>query len=333
MSEVLALALEMIDIQSISGAEGPMADFLEGWLKPRGWQVQRQTVAPGRDNLYAHRPGKTPELVFNSHIDTVPPFFPASQDQEWIYGRGACDTKSLIAAQLLAVSSLPEAVQDRIGFLYVVGEEVDHCGMAAANDLGLNPRYLIVGEPTESKLGRRQKGVLKVRLEGHGKAAHSGYPHTGVSAIDPLLDVLQDLRHAQWPKDEMLGETTLNIGILNGGRAANVVPDQAFAELMFRIVTSQAEIHRKVKEIVADRVSCNLITANDPCDLTTLEGYQSVVVAFNTDIPYFKFDGKALLWGAGSILDAHTSGERIGKKDLVQAVEVYADLARRCLNC
>ena len=332
MSNVQKLAIEMINIQSISGAEGPMADFLQKWLGERGWEVQRQTVEPGRDNVYAHRPGKTPDLIFNSHIDTVPPYFPASEDDEWIYGRGACDTKSLIAAQLLAVESMPETMQDRVGFLYVVGEEVDHCGMAAANALGLNPDYLIVGEPTESKLGRRQKGILKIRLEGSGKAAHSGYPHTGESAIDPLLDVLQDLRNADWPKDEMLGDTTLNIGLLGGGRAANVVPDQAFAEVMFRVVTSQAEIHRRVNEIVGDRVACELITANDPCDLTTLEGFESVVVAFNTDIPYLKFDGKALLWGAGSILDAHTSGEKIGKRDLEKAVEIYADLARRCLG-
>ena len=331
-SEVVDLAMTLIDIPSVSGEERAMADFLQSYLEPQGWQVVRQTQAPGRDNIYAFRPGRQPKLIFNSHIDTVPPFFPATRDDTWIRGRGACDTKSLIAAQLLAARALVEEGHDEIGLLYVVGEEVDHCGMIKANELGLDPAYLIVGEPTESKLVRRQKGLLKVRLESRGKAAHSGYPHTGVSAVDPLLDVLDDLRHASWPSDAVLGETTLNIGILGGGRAANVVPDHAFAEVMIRVVTRQREVLEQFKQLVADRVACRVIASNDPCELTTLEGYETVVVAFNTDIPYLKFNGKALLWGAGSILDAHTANEKIKIADLEQAVLVYRELANQCLS-
>ncbi len=330
MSEVVDLAIQLIDIRSTSGAEGPMADFLEGYALARGWQVQRQTYAPGRDNVYIHR-GRAPELLFNSHIDTVPPHFDHSRDEAYLYGRGACDTKSLIAAQLLAAQQLVAEGYENIALLYVVGEEVDHCGMVKANELGLNPRYMIVGEPTESKLGRRQKGIVKLRLSSKGKAAHSGYPHTGVSAIDPLLDVLQDLRQIPWPDDDVLGQTTMNIGLLGGGKAANIVPDDAFAEIMIRVVTKQHEIHQRVLEVVADRVQVQLITANDPCELSTLPGYETIVVAFNTDIPYFNFNGKALLWGAGSIMDAHTSGEKIAIADLQAAPSIYADLARKCL--
>lgn len=330
-SEVVQLALELIDIESISGNENPMADFLEKRLKAEGWEVTRQTVAEGRDNVYAKRPGVEPRLIFNSHIDTVPPFFPASIENGIIRGRGACDTKSLIAAQLLAARAMVDSGIEDIGLLYVVGEEVDHCGMLKANELGLDPEYLIVGEPTESKLVRRQKGMVKFRFESKGKAAHSGYPHTGQSAIEPLLDVLQDLRAVNWPKDAELGETTLNIGLIGGGRAANVVPDKAFAEVMVRVITSQTQIKEMVEEVVAGRVPYNIITGNDPCELTTLEGYETVVVSFNTDIPYLKFNGKALLWGAGSIQDAHTANEYIKVEDLEAAVGIYEQLARQCL--
>jgi len=328
---VLALATKMIDIQSISGAEGPMADFLETYMAPKGWQVVRQTIAPGRDNVYMHRPGRTPRLIFNSHIDTVPPFFPSSRDDEWLYGRGACDTKSLIAAQLLAVENLLAEGCEDIGLLYVVGEEVDHIGMVKANDLGLDPDFLIVGEPTESKLVRRQKGIVKARLTARGKAAHSGYPETGVSAVEILLDVLETLRKEPWPDETRLGKTTMNIGLLSGGRAANVVADEAWAEVMFRVVTSEKEISARLTELCGDRVGVEIITSNDPCDLTTLDGYETVVVAFNTDIPYLNFNGKALLWGAGSILDAHTANEKIRIADLERAVTVYGNLARQCL--
>lgn len=310
-----------------------MSDFLATYLEEKGWEVTLQEVAEDRYNVLARRPGiQQPQVIFNSHIDTVPPYFPATEKDGWLHGRGACDTKSLIAAQLVAAQNLVEDGFEDLGLLYVVGEEVDHCGMLKANELGLQPAYLIVGEPTESKLARRQKGIVKFRLQGRGKAAHSGYPETGVSAIDALLDVLHDLRKADWPESNMLGATTLNIGTIGGGRAANVVPDEAFAEVLIRVVTDEQSIQAMVKEIVGGRVECRIISANDPVELTTLEGYESAVVAFNTDIPYFHFEGKALLWGAGSILDAHTSNERIRIDDLRHAVQIYSQLAKDCLD-
>lgn len=330
--DVVELAKHLINIQSTSGQEKSMSDFLATYLQERGWMVSLQEVEPERYNVFATRPGvENPSVLFNTHTDTVPPHIPVREDNGWLYGRGACDTKSLIAAQLLAAQSLVEEGIDDIGLLYVVGEEVDHCGMKKANDLGLSPSYLIVGEPTESTLARRQKGIVKFRLEAKGKAAHSGYPETGVSSIEPLLDVLNDLRNEPWPKSKSLGATTLNIGTLHGGRAANVVPDEAYAEILIRVVTDEQSIKQRVLEIVNDRVLCIMISGNDPVELTALEGYETSVVAFNTDIPYFSFGGKSLLWGPGSILDAHTANERIKIEDLRAAVRMYAQIAKDCL--
>jgi acetylornithine deacetylase len=330
--DVLLLAKTLIDISSISGGEEPMVDFLEPYLLQRGWQVQRQMVGPGRPNLFAHRGKPNPRLLFNSHLDTVPPFFPARIEGEWLYGRGACDTKGLIAAQLLAAQALVEQGEEDIGLLYVVGEEVDHCGMIAACHLGLTPEALLVAEPTEALLARRQKGMLKMRLNARGVAAHSGYPQCGASAIHLLLEVLCDLRNATWPASVELGETTLNIGRIGGGRAANVLADEAWAELMFRVVSSWEEIARMAENLVAGRCEIEAQTACDPAELDQLPGYPSGVVAFNTDIPYFPAAKRAFLFGHGSILDAHTAQERIRIADLDLARQSYQALALAILN-
>lgn len=331
--DVVELATALIDIESTSGQEKPMSDFLEQYLSPRGWQVTLQQVVGERFNVWATRPGVSdPRVVLNTHIDTVPPYFPSSNDGELLRGRGACDTKSLLAAQLLAAERLVAEGEDQIGLLYVVGEEVDHVGMIAANKLNIDPAFLIVGEPTESKLVLRQKGILKVNLSASGKAGHSGYPHTGISAIEPLLDVLQELRQEDWPGSEALGETTLNIGVIEGGRAANVIPDQARAELLFRVVTSHAAVEERLRQITKDRLDIQVVAKNDPTELTVFEGYETAVVSFNTDIPYLKFSGKSLLYGAGSILDAHTAREFIRIDDLRALPETYYGLVKECLE-
>ncbi len=330
MSEVLDLAAELINIESVTGNEKGMCDWLENWCQRQGLEVVRQTVAPDRDNLFAKVPGVKARLLFNSHIDTVPPFFEARFEGGRLMGRGACDTKSLIAAQLLAARRLL-AEKKPIGLLYVVGEEVDHCGMIKANELGLDPEFLIVGEPTESKLANRQKGMLKIRLKCQGKAAHSGYPELGVSAITLMLDVLADLNGIAWPNDETLGQTTMNIGVLKGGRAANVVPDYCEAECLVRVVTDHRSILETITETIANRAKIEVVAGNDPTDLSVVDGMETSVVSFNTDIPYFNFSGKAFLWGAGSILDAHTDHEFIETSDLEHAVTVYEQLARQLL--
>lgn len=331
MSEVLKRAIELINIESISGNELAMADWLQRWGESHDLNVTRQEVAPGRHNVLAVAKD-SPRLIFNSHIDTVPPFFPARIDGSRLRGRGACDTKSLIAAQLFAFEALLQLGYRDLGVLYVVGEEVDHCGMIQANQLGLNPDFLIVAEPTESKLARRQKGILKFKLTCSGRAGHSGYPECGESAIAPMVDILSELQSQAWPSDGVLGETTLNVGVLAGGRAANVIPDHCEAEVLVRVVTNHRDILQHVRSVVRDRAAIEVVAANDPVELALLDAYPSTVVSFNTDIPYFQFDGKAFLWGAGSILDAHTDHEYIEIDDLERAVAVYRDLAVNLLS-
>jgi len=308
-----------------------MADVLEDWFINNGWQVIRQPVSkPNICNIYAQRlpykKGSSPALILCSHIDTVPPYFPVKEEGGILYGRGACDTKSIIAAQLLAAQEYIREGKTDLGMLYVVNEETDHSGMKLANELQLNPRHLIVGEPTQSKIIKMQKGIVKFKLTSHGIAAHSGYPHTGKSAIEPLLEVLHDLKTFKWPISPELGDTTMNIGIINGGVASNIVPNHAEAIILFRVIGKASEIINKIKEIVNDRVTIDIQTANDAIILNTIEGFPTDVVCFNTDIPYFNFTGKAYLYGPGSILDAHTSREQIVIADLKESVHTYVKI-------
>lgn len=298
------------------------------------------SVQQDRHNIFAYRPelGPTPQprLLFNTHIDTVPPFMPAILDREagFLRGRGACDTKGLLAAQLLAAQQLVKEGRTDVGLLYVVSEETDHSGMKVANHLQLRPDFLVVGEPTESRMIRSQKGILKLKVTAHGVSCHSGYPHLGKSATATLIDVLHELQHADWPTDPELGDTTLNIGILNGGHAANALASHAEAYLMFRVISPPDTILERVREMVRGRVDIEVVTANSPVVLGTVDGYELDTVAFNTDIPYFDLppNSKAFLIGPGSILDAHSDHEKIGLDELRSAVGLYANLARKLLD-
>lgn len=329
LSPVVRLAHQLISIESVSGEESPMSDFLSNYLEERGWTVQLQEVKPNRFNVFAHRENPSPSLIFNTHIDTVPPFFPPffEEDGKILRGRGACDTKSLLAAQLLAAERLLADGFSDLGLLFVVGEEVDHCGILKANELNLNPKFLIVGEPTESKLPKQQKGILKLGIRCTGVAAHSGYPELGKSAIDSLIDILKDLKEEEWPSGQ-LGDTTLNIGVLKGGVAGNVIPALAEAELVFRLVVPPSVVEERVRAIIKGRAEIHIVSKTPPIDLSHVGDFPTGTVNFNTDIPYFRFDGKAFLYGAGSILDAHSSHEFIRVPDLVQCVDDYVKLAR-----
>ncbi|ELR18923.1 peptidase dimerization domain containing protein [Acanthamoeba castellanii str. Neff] len=320
--EVVGLARTLIDIESVTGNEGQVAHYVRDWLLKRGWVVELQEVVAGRWNVYgrtAGGAGKNPRVVVNSHLDTVPPFFASSVDATHVRGRGACDTKSLIAAQLLAVQQLVEEDspgKDDIALLYVVGEETDHVGITKANELGIDPRYLMV---------KGQKGYLGITLRGEGIAAHSAYPERGKSAIEPLLDVLQDLRAdvETWPHHPVLGKATMNIGTIQGGLVPNIVPESAAARLSFRIVDPMQQIIERVTQVVAGRVKIEVEPSMEAIELEVVEGYPTDVVGFGTDIPHFRFSGRAILWGAGSIRDAHGADEKIAIADLVQAVQSY----------
>ncbi|VDM43782.1 unnamed protein product [Toxocara canis] len=335
---------QIMSIDSTSKNEEALSVALTNYFETIGWYVVRQPLKrdPNRHNLLITRipyeaPG--PRYIMNTHMDTVPPFIGPSNDGRVIKGRGSNDAKGQIAAMVFAARRIaeenPELAKD-IGLLLVVSEEVDHVGMVEANKLGLVPEYLMVGEPTELKFGRLQKGAVKVVLKVHGKAAHSGYPHMGESAIDKLLDILQEIRSHKWPADESLGNTTVNIGLISGGQALNALAEHASASMFFRVTTSTADILRQLKEIVAGRAEIDQSYGqNEPVRLTVPPPpYESSVVAFNTDLPYFiardKLKG-AYLFGAGSITNAHSADEHIIIEDLKKAVQIHVDICKQTL--
>ena len=321
---IFELTRTLISIPSISGDEKAVAVFLADHLSALGFQVELQDAAEDRPNVYAHR--GDPDVVLSTHTDTVPPYVEFREDAEFIYGRGACDTKGIIAAMIKAGEALIESNVTDFGLLFVVGEEAGSVGARVANSIPNRARYLINGEPTESKLALGSKGALRAILRARGRAAHSAYPEMGESAIEKLLDVLNDLRRVEFPRDETLGATTMNIGMIKGGVAANVIPPEAEAELMFRVVTSNDSLKRIIEGVVDSRAEVEYTFGCDPVFTERIDGFNTTVVAFTTDIPALTNWGKPLLFGPGSILDAHTPGERILKAELARAVDVYKQM-------
>jgi acetylornithine deacetylase len=324
---VFDLTKRLIAIPSISGGESAVAEFLADYLRRAGFEVELQQVADRRPNVYARR--GDPDVVLSSHTDTVPPYFEFREDEEFIYGRGACDAKGVIASMVKASENLIEANVTDFGLLFVVGEEAGSPGARAANAIPNRSRYLINGEPTESKLALGSKGALRAVLKARGRAAHSAYPALGESAVDKLLDALADLRRAELPSDDALGSSTMNIGRIEGGVAANVIPPEAEAELMFRVVGDVGALKRVIEGRVGARAEVEYTFECAPVFTEALDGFDTAVVSFTTDIPLLTNWGTPLLFGPGSILDAHTAHERISKSELARAADVYAALTMR----
>ena len=322
-----------MDIPSVSGEEDEVGRFLASYLEGLGYNVELQEVGPERANVLA-RTAARPRVVLSTHMDTVPPFIASSEDDEYIHGRGACDAKGIIAAQLTAAARLRAEGVEEIGFLFTVDEELGSLGARAANAhaWGRECEYLINGEPTENRLAVGSKGSLRLRLLTEGRAAHSAYPEQGESAIEKMLDVLADIRNHEWPRDEFFGETTCNIGTVKGGTRPNVIPAEAAAELQIRLVKPSVIIKGMLEEVVAGRARVEYMSAAEPVRMLSVEGFEREVVRFTTDIPYLSEWGRPLLLGPGSILDAHTDGERVSKRELEEAVELYVRLARTLLK-
>jgi acetylornithine deacetylase len=301
-----------------------------------GWRVTRQEVTPGRDNLYAllpsRRAAEPPSLVFSTHLDCVPPYIPFREDHENLFGRGACDAKGLAAAMVAAAEQLRSEGEQRLGLLFVVGEEVASDGAIAARTLEPKGRFLINGEATEGKLCIGQKGTLGAELRMTGKAAHSGYPDEGVSAIEPLLDTLERIRRIPLPSDPQLGPTTLNIGQIQGGSAPNVIPGEAMARVLFRTVGADDNLRRQLEAALAPGMSITYPTSLPAWRGTPLEGWDSTIVAYASDLPNFEGWGERYQLGPGTIRLAHTADERIGKQELLDGVEAYVRLARQLLS-
>jgi acetylornithine deacetylase len=328
--ELFGLTRRLIDIPSVTGEENAVGEFLAEHLEGVGYRVERQQVVEGLFNVIATTE-EPPRIVFSTHMDTVPPFIASSEDDEFIHGRGSCDAKGIMAAQIFAAERLrAEGVKD-IGLLFTVDEELGSAGAQLANDhpLARECRYLINGEPTDSRLATGTKGSVRVVITTEGRAAHSAYPEAGESAIEKLLDILQNIRAVEWPEDSFFGTTTCNIGVLNGGTRPNVIPDKARAELQFRLGIDIEQLKKVVEDAVGGRGHIEYATAHDPVRLYAVPGFEQCVVRFTTDIPYLSDWGQALLLGPGSILDAHTDHERISKRELTDAVEIYVNLARK----
>src|SRR5687767_10287920 len=230
MTDVVALAAELLAIPSLSGSEKAVVDFVTKWLVARGWNVTVQEVSKGRGNVWASRSGGG--VAFSTHLDTVPPHIAPRIEKDKLYGRGACDAKGIAAAMMVAAERLVQSGENRIDLLLVVGEEQGSDGARAANNLSTKSRFLVNGEPTESKLASGAKGSLRVTVRTRGREAHSAYSQLGESAIEPLLQLLPTIHQLPLPSDSVLGQTTVNIGTIRGGTAANIVPAHAEAELM-----------------------------------------------------------------------------------------------------
>jgi acetylornithine deacetylase len=325
------LTKHLMSIPSVTGSEKEIAEFLSSHLSVLGYRVDRQQVTADRFNVFAF--AGTGRLMFCTHIDTVPPAtIPIREDDDYLYGRGACDTKGIIAAMLEAGDRLRAAGLNNFGFMFLVGEETDSIGAKTANTRPWDSEFVIVGEPTQNKLACAQKGTLMVKLEASGRAAHSGYPEHGISAIHTLWSVLKDCESEAWGNDPVLGKGTFNVGVFQGGQAANIIPPQAAASIMIRTVEPRAQVEEKMRRIVGNRATIEIVGASDPILLHAVDGFETTVVSFGSDAPHLPNTGKRLLIGPGSILDAHTSGERISKRELVDGIELYEKLARRLLT-
>lgn len=330
---VFELTKALVNIPSPTGREGALGEILAGLLRERGFSVLEQAVEPGRKNLYA-TVDPEPRIVFCTHMDTVPGPARAREDGTYIFGRGACDAKGIMATMLTAAQELVTEGRRDIGLLFVVGEETDSLGARTANALAAQappaagPRFLIVGEPTGNILGCGHLGILTVALAAKGRRIHSAFPHLGDSAVEKLLDVLADIRRLDFGSEPVLGPTRMSIVQISGGDAPNVIPDAARAVVSLRTGVAPDGILDVIREAVGGRAEVAVISKSDPQVLHTIPGFESAVMPFGSDIPHLKAFGTPLLIGPGSALDAHTEAEKIEKKQLLDAVEIYKRLAR-----
>jgi acetylornithine deacetylase len=327
--EQLSLTRELVDIDSTTGVEQAAGAWIAATLRRLGWTVVEQPVADGRANVLAT--AGRPEVVFSTHYDCVPPFFPSRVEGGRLHGRGAADAKGALVAQIAAAERLRAAGEDRVGLLFVVGEEEGSDGARAANAIPPGSRFLVDGEPTGNRLGAATRGVYRVRLAARGRAAHSSLPHLGASAIDALLDALLALRAVAWPEDPLLGRTHYTVGTIAGGVAPNVIPPAAEAQLLFRTVGDPELLRRLLAASVGPRVTIEEQLVVPPVRLRTLPGIPAEVFAFTTDIPFLDRWGEPLLLGPGSITQAHTADEHVAIADLERATDLYVAMARTLL--
>jgi acetylornithine deacetylase len=335
----IQLTRRLVDIESITYNEGAVGAFLAELLAERGFAVEKMPVEQHREsrstserfNVYASVPSQTPDVVLSTHMDTVPPFIPSSEDQDFIYGRGACDAKGIIAAQIVAAEKLREQGV-RAALLFLAGEERDSAGAKTANEHPRGSRFLINGEPTDNRVALASKGSLRAVVRASGKMAHSAYPELGDSAIHKLIPALDRILAIPLPSLDDIGPSTLNIGVIDGGRAPNVIADYAEAQVMVRLVGSSDETRRALEDAVAGLATIDYTLELPFQRFRALEGLPTMVAAFTTDVPWLGNWGEPVLLGPGSIHVAHTPQEKLAKSELFAAIDLYAEVASRLLN-
>ena len=329
------LTRRLVDIESLTYNEGAVGAYLDTLLRERGFAVERMEVSQPpqsrfsgpRFNLYASY-GEQPDVVLSTHMDTVPPFIPSREDDLFLYGRGACDAKGIIAAQWAAAERLREAGV-AAALLFVVGEERDSAGARVANLHPKGSRFLINGEPTDNRLALASKGSLRAEVRARGTMAHSAYPELGDSAVHKLVQALDRLLDLELPYVEGVGPSTLNIGVIEGGRAPNVIADAASAQVLVRLVGPSEETRKAIEQAVAGLAEVEFTLEIPFIRMRQVEGLETMVAAFTTDIPALTHWGEPLLLGPGSIHVAHTPFEKIAKQELLEAVDLYFELAQR----
>jgi acetylornithine deacetylase len=329
MTDVLALAAELVAIPSVTRDEAKVVDFVARWLVARGWNVTVQEVTPGRGNVWASRKGGG--VTLSTHLDTVPPFVPPHADGNRLYGRGSCDAKGIAAAMMVAAEQLVADGEERVDLLFVVGEERGSDGARMANQLPATSRFLINGEPTESTLASGCKGALRVLLRTKGREAHSAYAELGESAITPMMKLLLDVSSLVLPVDPVLGKSTVNVGTIRGGSEANIVPGACEAELMIRVVGEVDDVKKALEAWVAGRATVTYPSFTPAQRFRPVPGFESKAFAYTTDAALLTRWGSPMLFGPGSITVAHTPDEFIDADELRAAVDTYIRLTRALL--
>ncbi|HEX4005543.1 MAG TPA: M20/M25/M40 family metallo-hydrolase [Acidobacteriaceae bacterium] len=332
------LTRRLIDIESITYNEGAVGAYLAEFLGSRGFSVERMPVDQPKEsrstserfNIYACAPGQTPEIVFSTHLDTVPPFIPSSEDDEYIYGRGSCDAKGIVAAQIAAVERLRDQGV-RAGLLFVVGEERDSAGAKVANQHPRGSRFLINGEPTDNRVALASKGGLRAVIRATGKMGHSAYPELGESATHKMVEALRRILEIQLPTTDDVGNSTLNIGTLSGGHAPNVIADHAEAQILVRLVGPSDETRHAIEQAIEGLATVDFTLEIPFQRLHAIEGFPTMVAAFTVDVPWLGNWGEPVLLGPGSIHVAHTPHEKLAKQELFAAIDLYVQVAKQLI--
>jgi len=327
---MLSLFENLLKIPSPSGQETEMAEYVFGLLQQMGFEVRKQFVDDKRFNVIATTQ-KTPAVLFCTHMDTVEPQLPVQIDGDIVRARGACDAKGALFSMLLAADQLLKENVEDFGLLFVVGEETNSDGAKKASELSLDSQCVILGEPTENKLAIGQKGTIVFRIEASGTAGHSAYPEAGDSAINRLVDVLNHLSHIEWGSDDILGETTLNIGLLEGGSGANVIADRAYAEGIFRVANDLDVVLKKLLSFETEKLKITIASQSEPQLLSRLHGFETTVVAFGSDAAYLRPLGQVFLIGPGSVRYAHSDREQITMTEINEASKIYERMVKTLL--